>query len=233
MKGKKSPTTPGVYRDDPDRDDAASMSSAVLLTEQEALEGYNDDTADDDLPPYTDEGASVITEPRSEYPITHSRQRPRTLDATIKQWTHEDKKGSRYYRLSPSLTTDPVALQQYIEYECSVAPRCFIKIEGWHWEKTKGNNGKTKKERATDFDFKIDVSNTISRQNVSPQQWLEVPEWNSIFLVGGEEKCYRGGRTKSTKSSFKADVEATHGKESLELWCHMFCASSSKLKTYV
>lgn len=46
--GKPSVTKPppGVYRDDPDRDDAASVSSAVLLEDVE----YNDE----DLPSYSD-----------------------------------------------------------------------------------------------------------------------------------------------------------------------------------
>lgn len=41
------PRQPGVYRDEPDRDDAASMSSAVLLDEI-------DDFPDEDLPAYSD-----------------------------------------------------------------------------------------------------------------------------------------------------------------------------------
>ena len=43
---------PGVYRDDPDRDDAASTSSAVLLEDIEYPE--------DELPPYTDEPAPTL-----------------------------------------------------------------------------------------------------------------------------------------------------------------------------
>jgi hypothetical protein len=52
------PHQPRVYRDEPDRDDAASMSSAVLL-------GDIDSLPDEDLPsysdsqPYTDEPSST------------------------------------------------------------------------------------------------------------------------------------------------------------------------------
>ena len=59
-KASALPHQPGVYRDDPDRDDAASMSSAVLL-------GDIDDIPDEDLPsysdsqPYTDESPSTST----------------------------------------------------------------------------------------------------------------------------------------------------------------------------
>jgi hypothetical protein len=47
--GKPSlqPPQPGVYRDDPDRDDAASTSSAVLMGDI--------DYPDEELPSYTDE----------------------------------------------------------------------------------------------------------------------------------------------------------------------------------
>ena len=59
-KASALPHQPGVYRDDPDRDDAASMSSAVLL-------GDIDDIPDEDLPsyadsqPYADESPSTST----------------------------------------------------------------------------------------------------------------------------------------------------------------------------
>lgn len=46
-KAPAPPSQPGVYRDDPDRDDAASMSSAVLL-------GDIDGLPDEDLPAYSD-----------------------------------------------------------------------------------------------------------------------------------------------------------------------------------
>jgi hypothetical protein len=46
-KGPSLPHQPGAYRDDPDRDDAASTSSAVLLGEIDGL-------PEEDLPSYTD-----------------------------------------------------------------------------------------------------------------------------------------------------------------------------------
>ena len=58
------PHQPGVYRDDPDRDDAASTSSAVLLGDI--------DYPDEELPSYTDEpnGAEVPI-PSGQFPAAH------------------------------------------------------------------------------------------------------------------------------------------------------------------
>ena len=63
--GKPSvkPYQPGVYRDDPDRDDAASTSSAVLLGDI--------DFPDEELPSYTDEpesNAGVAPLPGGQFP---------------------------------------------------------------------------------------------------------------------------------------------------------------------
>jgi hypothetical protein len=44
---------PGVYRDDPDRDDAASMSSAVLLGDRDFPQAQDDEDLDG-LPAYAD-----------------------------------------------------------------------------------------------------------------------------------------------------------------------------------
>ena len=50
-KAPVQPHQPGVYRDDPDRDDAASTSSAVLMGDI--------DYPDEELPSYTDEPNAV------------------------------------------------------------------------------------------------------------------------------------------------------------------------------
>lgn len=47
LKGAVPPHQPGVYRDDPDRDDAASTSSAVLMGDI--------DFPEEELPAYSDE----------------------------------------------------------------------------------------------------------------------------------------------------------------------------------
>ena len=56
------PHQPGVYRDDPDRDDAASTSSAVLLGDI--------DYPEEELPSYTDEPNAVPS--AGQFPTTPS-----------------------------------------------------------------------------------------------------------------------------------------------------------------
>lgn len=57
-KASNLPYQPGTYRDDPDRDDAASTSSAVLL-------GDIDGLPEEDLPSYTDSQVDYTDEPSS------------------------------------------------------------------------------------------------------------------------------------------------------------------------
>jgi len=55
---KPSAVQPGVYRDDPDRDDAASTSSAVLLD--------HIDYSNEELPAYSDEPNEIV--PNGQFP---------------------------------------------------------------------------------------------------------------------------------------------------------------------
>jgi len=218
-------TVQAAYRGDPDRDDAASISSAVPLREQIHTED------DLDLPPYTDEEPQTQVQqarlPRpSELP---------TLDAKIVQFTHRDAKGSTNTRLSPTLTTDPVALQAYVEAESRDYPRASINVKGTHWEneRTGGNNNSKKKVQVVDFQFDIDVTDTISRTLSGPGPIESAEEWSELSLVDQGRKAYRGGRTKSRGNQSSADPEGGVQGPTLQEWCHLFCANGSKLKRYV
>ena len=219
------PTSQAVYRDDPDRDDTASISSAVPLREQIHIED------DLDLPPYTDEEPQTQVQ-RARLP--RPSELP-TLDAKIVQFTHGDAKGSTVTRLSPTLTTDPVALQAYIEAESRDCPRASIKVKGTHWEtqRTGGNNNGKKKVQVVDFEFDIDVTDTISRAMSGPEPRELAEEWSELSLVGQGRKAYRGGRMKSRGKQSSVDPERAVEGPSLQEWCRLYCASGSKLKRYM
>lgn len=225
--------TPGVYQDDPDRDDAASMSSAISMRENI----FDDEDLDQNPPPYTDdtavvsEGASGENETADEE--SWLRQPQGDLDREIEEWVDEDARGTKYTRLSPTLTTDPVALKAYIERMSSIRPQAYIHVRGDHTEtQREGNNKKTVKK--VDFSVKFDVTDTISRRAAEAGTYrANVPEWSKLQIVGNDRKTYRGGLFKSVDKRFRADVEETQVVPSLEEWCHLFCASSSKLKSYV
>ena len=73
-KASALPRQSGVYKDDPDRDDAASMSSAVLLGDIDAIH-------DEDLPSYSDSQAytdelSTTSTPAAPTEGEYERARP-------------------------------------------------------------------------------------------------------------------------------------------------------------
>lgn len=215
-------TFQATYRDDPQRDDAVSTSSAVPLREQVRLED------DLDLPPYTDEESHSR-------PQVARLPRPselRTLDEKIEEYTHNDAKGSLVTRLSPTLTADPVALQAYIEAESRECPRASIHVKGMHWESKRGNNGK-KKVQVVDFEFDIDVTDTISKTMREPGRVLLADEWTELSLMDPGRRTYRGGRIKSRGKLSAVDPEGGVRGPTLQEWCHLFCANGSKLKWYV
>ena len=210
---------PGVYRDEPDRDDAASTSSAVSLRDHVEME-------DEDLPPYTDNPDVEIGNPGEASEL---------VESGADTWTHNDHKGSTFTQLSHTRTTDPVALLRYIIREAAHPPRPYIRIVGHHTETRCTANNKNEKTKVIDFDINIDITETIVQACGVRFEVNLAPVRSSIHgrvrVIENGEKGYRGGRTKSTASRFKADVEATQVAPSLEEWCHLFCASNSKLKS--
>lgn len=214
-----------AYRDDSDRDDGASTSSAVLLREQAHIED------DQDLRPYTDEEPQNQIQ-QAQLPLPSEL---RTLDAKVVEHSHTDARGSIITRLSPSLTADPVALQTYIEAQSRLCPRASIHVKGTHWENqsTGGNNNGKKKVQVVDFDFDIDVTDTILRSRPEPGRFELANEWTVLSLVDHGRKAYRGGIIKSRGKKSSVDPEGGAPGPTLQEWCHLFCASGSKLKWYV
>lgn len=209
-----------LYRDEPEHDDGASTSSAISMQSDMAYEreGEQDEA---DLPPYSDDA-----------PLLDSRsydQPPLLRDAKVDQYhTCDYQKGRKTTRISPVLSTDPIALKAYLLEQAKEELQARITITGTHEETHETRNGKektTKKEKVVDFSFHIDVTDTISRRRSGQ------PCWSEMAIVDNGRKTYRGGRIKSRDKRFKVDVENTHSTASLDEWCHLFCASSSKLKT--
>ena len=228
MVGKASTpkAPPGVYRDDPDRDDAASTSSAVPLQENTF------DDNEDDLPPYIEEPSAITPSRRNGPPL------PEDDDPKIEQWTswptvavwtpfkRSVHRGSRYTRLSPTFTSDPVALCAYLNYRVLLAPRAFVCVHGEHTE-TRYDGKDKKQETKVDFSVRFDVTETIS----APRSDEYVP-WASVVAAEPYQKMYRGTRIKKRHPKFKADVEDGPLKQSLLEWCHLFTASRSALKSF-
>lgn len=221
-----------VYHDDPTRDDAASTSSAMLLRDTVPIDASELDEAD--LPPYTETSTGLTGLPFSAPTLTSAILPPPDLDPCIEARTDYDAKGSTYTRLSPTLSVDPVALRAYIEYQATQSPRAYARLYGEHVE-TRGSGSDKKKNRVVDFDVLVDLSETVSRRFVGPGCEMPVGdvEWGELRVVDNARKVYRGGMMKSVDERFRADIEFTRETQSLEEWCHLFCASGSVLKSYV
>jgi hypothetical protein len=214
-KAKVGPAPPGIYRDDPSRDDAESVS-AMSLHSDIGASGVSDE---DLLPPYTDNPVSESNHPDVD--------RTYQLDPKDQVLVHIDNKGSAEYRLSESLTSDPVLLEKFVRAQEYRAPKACISIQGWHNHTTQEKN-KTKTEKVIDFDIKIDVTDTICRDTIvegEPQKG-----WTTLQLANNDAKTYRGTIMKSKNKNLRADIEGNSHKPTLQEWCHLFCANGSKLK---
>ena len=200
-----------TYRDESSRDDVASNSSAVPLLDQADLNIS-------DPPPYTDDcDQPTTTRPRG------------TLDKVVEQRVSENHRGSTTVRISPTLSIDPVALKEFIIEEAAICPRPYIQLRGTHTLTRREANGQKKRQEVVDFEIRIDVTDTICRKMT---HYIGTPEWMKLHIIENSAKAYRGGRTKSRAKGFKADLEASQQVyPSLGEYCHLFCASSAKLKS--
>ena len=208
-----------------DRDDAASTSSAVPLRDDI---GIHDEA---DPPPYIEDPSAALA---SRNHLSFAER-----DQNIEEWRHWDnfvywspwkqrkQRGVVYTRLSPTLTSDPALLQDYVEYQTVVAPKAYIAIQGEHKE-TRVEGKERKTETKLDFCVCVDVTETISAPRGTLNQ-----DWAQLQTVGQEKKTHRGSRFKKVQPGFKADLEDAPCRASLEEWCHLFCASGSALKQFV
>jgi hypothetical protein len=217
------------------------MSSAMSLQEDmaPAAPSYEDGEMIDDSvpPPYTDDETAPLTAATPSIPSTSSQPLPRapdTLDDNVESWIHQNWKGSVYTRLSPTLTTDPVKLEEYLRWEATQIPRAYIRVQGYHTEQRRDHDGKSKRtERVEDFDFKVNVNDTFTNGPVQESRYNQ--PWRAVVPVENATKTYRGTRLKkrSDYTSRSTGLEAAEEKPSLKEWCHLFCASSAPAKTYV
>ena len=228
QKARPAPPPPGVYRDDPNRDDSASISAMSLHSNV----GLADTEEDDLLPPYTDNPRSTDL---------GANVRPNTLpQSDFQDYTGEevivrhDTKGSATVILSKLQTTDAAALESFVKAQVQVNPAAWIWLHGEHTQKN-GTDKNKKKDKVIDFDIKIDVTDTISRraQIMSGENGeIGEPEWSYLRIADNLEKRYRGSLFKSVNKRTRQDPEGQALVPTLQEWCHLFCANTSTLKSF-
>ncbi|RFU28761.1 hypothetical protein B7463_g7588, partial [Scytalidium lignicola] len=212
-KGAIEPYQPGVYRDDPDRDDAASTSSAMLMGDI--------DYPEEQLPAYSDDPNPVNSQA---LPASHQDPNVIRLPPTLPV-SSESSDQLEVRSLCPAFSSSDGALEDMLREQALYPPRYYVELFGTHTE-TRRQSGKEKKERVTDFHIKIDITNTLSK---NPGQQ---GGFNYTHSLEGFEKGYRGGILKSLTPTLTPEELEESGTNQIGAWCHKFINDNSSTKCF-
>ncbi|TAQ87022.1 hypothetical protein B7494_g4653 [Chlorociboria aeruginascens] len=136
---KTVPHQPGIYRDEPDRDDAASTSSAVLLDEI--------DYPDEGLPSYEDTASLLpaIASIPSPNPNPASNGRATEIRSTF-----------------PNYSTEANTLYHAIIEQAQCPPSYYVELSGHHQETVRQGN-KNSKNTVTDFFIRLNMTHLLAK----------------------------------------------------------------------
>lgn len=203
----------GQANDDTGASGNAAPSSPIPLLNQTSLEDYG-------LPPYTEAvaGSPVARGDVSSHAI-HDPQLCQSGSITPSTVVNSTR-GSSRVSLSSTVASDPKLLQSFVKSEARRMPNPIVRLIGTHTEKRprdRGNNETT----VRDFDIRISMADLLA------------PAWRRTKLAGNRDKVYRGGRLKSAARGYNTtDTLTRDSTPSLQEWCHLFCASGARLKSY-
>ncbi|KAI9756122.1 MAG: hypothetical protein M4579_004009 [Chaenotheca gracillima] len=222
MGGKANPKgsyahQPGVYRDDPDRDDAASTSSAIPMGDSE----YADADTDGILPAYTDDV--------SDFRQSATIAAPTTYDIPDSSKTIQDKIIQTTIVHDKLYSTDAKDLHQFVLEQAKLPPRPVVRVVGTHSETRKDSKGKNETSQITDFDLKLDLTPYII---VDCGDGTFDPSWTYLRVVENGQKALRGGRTKARAKGWSADLEVASAAPSLADWTQQYCEDPARLRTF-
>ncbi|KAF1814681.1 hypothetical protein P152DRAFT_228948 [Eremomyces bilateralis CBS 781.70] len=195
-------------------DDALSLHTNPDLEP----EPYRDDAADDDtpdigdLPPaYTDD---LIPQPDN-------------FVSELKPFGVSDSSNSAAYYINQRLDADPAFLERAVNRWAKTPPRPFVQLRGTHKEhKETKDNGK-KRVDVVDFDIKIDLTPYLYTDPKCDRAWT------SMRTVENTEKTHRGTVWRKRGAGAKQDIEVGgSAKPSLKEWCHRYCASHARLRSF-
>lgn len=188
---------------------------AIPLLHQTSLEDHG-------LPPYTEAVAGSLVERGavSSYAIHNPSPQLFQPSSSTTSTVLSSTRGSTRVSLSTTIASDPKLLQAFVKSEARRMPNPIVRLIGTHIERRprdRGNNESTVK----DFDIRISMADMLA------------PAWRRTRLAENHQKVYRGGRLKSVARGYNAtDMLTRDLTPSLQEWCHLFCASSARLKSY-
>ncbi|KAJ5902336.1 hypothetical protein N7495_002864 [Penicillium taxi] len=159
--------------------------------------------------------------------------------------TWQDKFGTK--TLSPSLSSSPNALYQFISSQLKIPPRQYVHIKGIQ---SKLRDSVTE----IDFDFRLDLTSTLVRLDENANPWYE----RHVVCDGDDKEVFRGGCCKSLEWSqplrqhnrYEAiDIEENENREdhtildmnldssdevdsNLMTWCERYCQDPAKAKSF-
>ncbi|KAL8684675.1 MAG: hypothetical protein Q9218_008194 [Villophora microphyllina] len=182
--GSKPP--PGVYRDDPDRDDAASTSSAVLMEDVEYPES--------DLPAYEDV-PTVVAPAQSRYHETQSYLIQPELPKS--HLSRDESTTATHY---PLYSQDAGFLGQMLQDQAKYPPTFTARMVGTHTE-TRRTKEKQEKVTVTDFDVRLDMTHLLVPNATTPPSLLQ----HGFETPSPGIKAYRGHRIKTASAAESAE----------------------------
>lgn len=213
----------GRANDDTDTVGPASPSSAIPLQHQTSLE-------DNGLLPHTDAVAGSPDARAAAFSHTiHNSSHQCQPGGIIPSIVISSIRGSTRVSLSSLVASDPKLLQSFVESEAQRMPNPLVRLIGTHTERRPSDRGTDKttadeginSDTVRDFDIQISMADLL------------VPAWRWTRLAENFDKVYRGGRLKSVATGYNtADSFERQSTPSLQEWCHLFCASSARLKSY-
>ena len=134
--------------------------------------------------------------------------------------------GATYY-VDRRLDEDASVLQFHVEELWGLAPpRPSVRLHGTHWREVR-EGGKTKRERVTDFDVRVDLTPYLFSDAAARHSWRR------LRTVENGERARRGGMFRSRAPGAVQSIEVgAPDKPTLREWCHRYCASHAGLKTF-
>lgn len=198
-----------LYSDEPDRDDGASTSSAVLLGDIDM------ELPDEDLPAYEDNPsqASVAAPVRNGDPYTPWYHSPPDLP-----FSSRDSAYKEFRTIFPNYSQQPGALESMIRAQAECPPVYFVQLHGNHTE-TRRNGNKETKETITDFHLLINITHLLA---------LGPDTGGEIELLADNQRGFRGTRF----PSFSPNVSDVEEADALRAWCDRYVADSSMVKCF-
>ncbi|KAK4121924.1 hypothetical protein N657DRAFT_647425 [Parathielavia appendiculata] len=203
----------------------SSDSDAVSLHTQPGDRVYDDDISElqsDSLPPLY---ADIEADNAPLLPTIHNPSYVlNTLNDGAGVRIVDVNSGAECF-INPRLDRDPELLERQIQLSASKPPRPSVRILGRHSQTVK-ENGKSEKKILTDFDVSVDLTPYLfsdATRNVS---------WTKLRTVENTEKTWRGTILRKRAPGVKRDLEVSDPKPTLAEWCHRYCASHARVKSF-